>query len=61
MSQLISKAEITVCCILVACIFILSIVYFSIQRITGFQALGIIFVWIALFVAIVIIRSVQRV
>src|ERR1700675_4878037 len=61
MSQLTSKAEAALCCIQVASIFALAFVYFSIPHITGYQALGIAFVWIALFVAIVIVRTAQRI
>jgi hypothetical protein len=61
MSQLTSKAEAAICSILVASIVVLALVYFSIQRITGFQALGIIFVWIVLFVANVIVRTARRI
>jgi len=46
---------------LVASTVVLAFVYFSIQDITGSQALGIIFVWVALFVAIVILRTAQRI
>jgi hypothetical protein len=61
MSRLTSKAEAIICCMLVASTVVLAFVYFSIQDITGSQALGIIFVWVALFVAIVILRTAQRI
>jgi amino acid transporter len=61
MSQLTPKAEATVLCFLVTSIVVLAFVYFSIQSITGFQALAIVFVWIAVFVAIVIVRTAHHV
>jgi hypothetical protein len=60
MSQLTSKAEAIICCMLVASIVALAVVYFSIRHITGFQAVGFIFVWVALFVVIVVVRTAQR-
>jgi hypothetical protein len=61
MSQLTSKAEAIVCCALVASTVVLAFVYFTIPNITGFQALGIIFVWVALFVVIFILRTAERI
>ena len=61
MSRLTSKAEAVVCCALVASTVVLAFVYFTIPNITGLQAGGIVFVWLALFVALVTLRTAQRI